>query len=70
MVVELLIERLHKNDNKHVCATHKRYLESFCCAVDVEREKYFRGGFASILLRHETSSTRLDVIDGNNVVAV
>lgn len=23
-----------------------------------------------ILLRHETSSTRLDVIDGNNVVAV
>lgn len=35
-----------------------------------KREKYFRGGFAPILLRHETSSTRLDVIDGNNVVAV
>lgn len=67
--MELFNKRLHKNydDNKRVLA-HKQYIKPLVRVG--EREKYFRGGFAPILLRHETSSTRLDVIDGNNVVAV
>jgi len=40
-------------------------------AVDVEREKYFRGGFrTNTSSSRDIVSTRLDVIDGNNVVAV
>jgi len=60
--------RLHKNydTNKYVL-THKQYIK---LRLVRKREKYFRSRFAPILLRHETSSTLLDVIDGNNVVAV